>query len=143
MGTTTFTGPVRSGPILNTSGSTIGANIANVGNAVLAQSFELTQDGATTNTTIVLPVGSRILSVNFVATVAYSSALDFTVTDTAGSSASLVAAQTPAVGVTSFVPSTLAEATIWTATATDVRLNAVSATAGAGAGLVTVTYVQN
>lgn len=143
MGTTTFTGPVRSGPILNTSGSTIGADIANVGNAVLAQSFELTQDGTTTNTTIVLPVGSRILSVNFVATVAYSSALDFTVTDTAGSSASLVAAQTPAVGVTSFVPSTLAEATIWTATATDVRLNAVSATAGAGEGLVTVTYVQN
>jgi hypothetical protein len=143
MGTTTFTGPVRSGPILNTSGSTIGADIANVGNAVLAQSFELTQDGTTTNTTIVLPVGSRILSVTFVATVAYSSALDFTVTDTAGSSASLVAAQTPAVGVTSFVPSTLAEATIWTATATDVRLNAVSATAGAGEGLVTVTYVQN
>ena len=143
MGTTTFTGPVRSGPILNTSGNIIGTNIANVGNAVLAQSFALTQDGATTDTTIVLPAGSRILSVSFVATVAYSSALDFTVTDTAGASASLVAAQTPALGVTSFVPSTLAEATIWTATATDVRVNAVSAGAGAGEGTVTVTYVQN
>ena len=143
MGTTTFTGPVRSGPILDTSGNTIGYDVANVGYAVLAQSFDLTEDGATTATTIVLPQGSRILSVTFVATVAYAGTLDFTVTNPSGSSASLVAAQTPALGVTSFVPSTLAEATIWVATATDFLVSAVSAAAGAGEGTVTVTYVQN
>ena len=143
MGTTTFSGPVRSGPIFDTSGSTLGNNVANVGNVVLAQSFPLEEDGLTTATDIVLPAGATIVSVFVTVTVAYGAALDFTVTNTSGGSASLVTAQTPVVGVTQYVPSTLAEAGLWTAAPTDLRVNAVSASAGAGVGIVTVTYIQN
>ena len=143
MAKTTFTGPVRSGPIFDTSGSTLGNNVANVGNVVLAQSFPLEEDGLTTATDIVLPANATIVSVFVTVTVAYGAALDFTVTNTSGGSASLVSAQTPVVGVTQYVPNTLAEAGLWTAATTDLRVNAVSAASGAGVGIVTVTYIQN
>jgi len=143
MSRTTFSGPVRSGPIFDTSGNTLGNDVANVGNVVLAQSFPITQDGLTTATYIVLPAGSTIVSVAVTATVAYSSSLDFIVTNPSGGFASLVTAQTPVVGVTQYVPNTLAEAGIWTATSADFRVSAVSASAGAGVAIVTVTYIQN
>ena len=143
MSRTTFSGPVRSGPIFDTSGNTLGSDVANVGNVVLGQSFPITQNGLTTATDIVLPAGSTIVSVAVTTRVAYTSSLDFIVTNPSGGFASLVGAQTPAVGVTQFVPGTLSEATLWTATSDDFRVSAVSASAGAGAAIVTVTYIQN
>jgi len=43
MGTTTFTGPIKAGDILNTSGTTLGDDVANVGFVVMAQSAPVTQ----------------------------------------------------------------------------------------------------
>ena len=39
MGTTTFSGPIKAGTIQNTTGTTVGTNIANVGQVVMAQTF--------------------------------------------------------------------------------------------------------
>jgi len=38
MAQTTFSGPVKAGPIFNTTGTTVGTNVANVGFAVMGQS---------------------------------------------------------------------------------------------------------
>ena len=143
MGTTTFTGPVRSGPIFDTSGNTLGNDVANVGYAVLAQSFPLLEDGLTTDTTIVLPAGATIVSIQVVSTVAWGAALDLNVVDYTGAVAALAGTQTPTLGVQAFTPSALAEAALWIAAPTDLQVQTVSTAAGAGDGVLTVTYIQN
>jgi hypothetical protein len=62
MANTTFSGPVRAGTIQNTTGTTVGTNIANVGQVVMAQSAAITQTSAVT--TIVIPANSQILEIN-------------------------------------------------------------------------------
>ena len=39
MATTTFSGPIKAGTIKNTTGTSLGTNIANVGQVVMAQTF--------------------------------------------------------------------------------------------------------
>ena len=39
MASTTFSGPIKAGTISNTTGTTIGTNIANVGQVVMSQTF--------------------------------------------------------------------------------------------------------
>ena len=48
MATTTFSGPIRAGTIKNTTGTTVGTNVANVGQVVMAQTFSLDLSGAAT-----------------------------------------------------------------------------------------------
>ena len=43
MANTTFSGPVRSGSISNTTGTTVGTNMANVGSMLVAQTEAITQ----------------------------------------------------------------------------------------------------
>ena len=38
MGTTTFSGPIKAGPIQQTTGSDLGTNVKNIGQVVMAQS---------------------------------------------------------------------------------------------------------
>jgi hypothetical protein len=52
MGTTTFSGPLKAGTIKDTTGTTVGTNVSNVGYGVMAQSAVLDIAGATTTTTI-------------------------------------------------------------------------------------------
>jgi hypothetical protein len=47
MGTTTFSGPVKAGTIKDTTGSTVGTNVANVGFALMAQSAVIDIAGVT------------------------------------------------------------------------------------------------
>jgi hypothetical protein len=47
MGTTTFSGPVKAGTIKDTTGSTVGTNVANVGFALMAQSAVIGIAGVT------------------------------------------------------------------------------------------------
>ena len=69
MGTTTFSGPIRAGTIKDTSGKTLGVDVANVGFATMVQSAEVWQRTGVdmpTNvyaTDIVLPAHSRVLLV--------------------------------------------------------------------------------
>ena len=39
MGTTTFSGPIKAGTIKHTTGSTLGTDMANVGQVVMSQTF--------------------------------------------------------------------------------------------------------
>ena len=46
MANTTFSGPVRAGTISNTTGTTLGSNIANIGQVVMSQSVQVDIIGA-------------------------------------------------------------------------------------------------
>ena len=39
MATTTFSGPIKAGTISNTTGTTLGSNVKNTGQVVMAQTF--------------------------------------------------------------------------------------------------------
>ena len=66
MGTTTFSGPIKAGTIKDTTGTTVGTNVANVGQVVMAQTFTSgTISGATTQTEtdVVIPANSQIINI--------------------------------------------------------------------------------
>jgi hypothetical protein len=59
MGTTTFSGPIKAGPIKDTTGTTVGTDIQNTGSVLMAQSARVDVVGATATTTVAtLPPGS-------------------------------------------------------------------------------------
>ena len=68
MANTTFSGPLRAGTIQNTTGTTVGTDIANVGQVVMVQSNNFTQ--ASSATTIVVPANSQILRITVYITTA-------------------------------------------------------------------------
>jgi len=65
MGTTTFSGPVKAGTIQNTTGTTVGTDVANVGSVVMAQSAVLDIIGADSlnQQVAVIPANSQIVDV--------------------------------------------------------------------------------
>ena len=66
MGTTTFSGPIRAGNIRNTTGTTVGTDIANVGYVVMTQQhvMDISGNAAITAqvTDIVIPANSKIVN---------------------------------------------------------------------------------
>ena len=145
MGTTTFTGPVKAGDILYTTGSTVGTNIANVGYVVMGQSSAVTQ--ASGATTIVIPKNSQILSIDVMVTTAWDGAATTFGVGTTASATFLTAAGAldgAAIGPLSASPGTDAtRAGNWIDVGTTDRKIAVTSTnTGAGVGVITVTYLQ-
>jgi len=66
MGTTTFSGPIKAGTIKNTTGTTVGDNVKNTGQVVMAQSIMIDSAvaaGTTTYNVGVLPDNSQLLGV--------------------------------------------------------------------------------
>ena len=145
MGTTTFTGPIKAGNILNTSGTTLGSDVTNVGFVVMAQSSAVTQASGTT--TIVLPAGSQLISINVMVTTAWTGAATTFGVGTTASATFLTAAGAldgVAIGPLSATPGTDAtRAGNWNDVGTTDRQIAVTSTnTGSGVGVITVTYIQ-
>jgi len=145
MGTTTFTGPVKAGDILYTTGSTVGTNVANVGYVVMAQSSAVTQ--ASGATTIVIPKNSQILSISVMVTTVWDGVATTFGVGTTASATFLTAAGAldgAAIGPLSATPGTDAtRAGNWIDVGTTDRKIAVTSTnTGAGVGVITVTYLQ-
>ena len=65
MATTTFSGPIKAGTISNTTGTTVGSNVKNVGQVLMSQSFSFaySTEGSATDTTVVIPANSQIVSI--------------------------------------------------------------------------------
>ena len=65
MANTTFSGPVKAGTISNTTGTTVGTNIANVGFVSMAQSVKVDIIGAShlNQVCAVIPANSQIVDV--------------------------------------------------------------------------------
>ena len=79
MSFSTFSGPIRSGTVRYTTGTTVGS-IDNTGVAVLSQSKALVA-GAAATTVAVLPAGSQILFVNIDTTTLFNAATTITLGD--------------------------------------------------------------
>ena len=65
MATTTFSGPIKAGTISNTTGITVGDNVANVGQVVMSQSIMIdaaVAAGTTTYNVGVIPKNSQLLT---------------------------------------------------------------------------------
>lgn len=65
MATTTFSGPVKAGTIKNTTGTTVGTDVTNIGSVVMAQSAVIDILGASHLNQVVatIPANSQIIDV--------------------------------------------------------------------------------
>ena len=152
MGYTTFTGPVRAGNILATTGTTPGVDVENVGQVVMAQSFPFTENGTPTTTDITLPAISQVLSINWTISTAFTNAVSVggTLDGTVINATYFANATTPGLGVSILAPTTIAQCGNWVSAgvisptqASDVRVVVSGgAVSGAGRGVLTVTYLQ-
>jgi hypothetical protein len=150
MGATTFTGPVKAGTVLNTTGTTVGT-LKNVGFVELAQSQAITQTGSATAlaTNIVIPANSTITSIDLFVTTAWSSATT-TYTISVGTSATatelVAASNVNTVGRQALNPGTDATKTAaWINSGpTDDRIYVLSGANNVtnGAGTLVVRYIQ-
>ena len=69
MAQTTFSGPIKAGNIYNTTGSTLGTNVKNVGSVVMSQSADTELTHATTTATalgIIIPAKSQIIGITLI-----------------------------------------------------------------------------
>ena len=146
MGKTTFTGPVRAGNILQTSGTTLGKDVKNVGSVVMVQTFPITQAGTATAlaTPIVLPANSHIMNIQMLNTAAWSGAATTLSVGTSATATELVALTSMPVGLVALNPGTDATRTAaWDDNGTsDSRIWVISANTGTGVGTITVRYIQ-
>ena len=152
MGTTTFTGPIKAGDVLNTTGTTVGS-IANVGYVVMAQSAVVNQatNVASTGlykTDIVIPANSQILSIAVLKTVAWSGAAQTINIGTSATATELAVASdnnlSTTLGITDIIPGNNGTRVgNWKDVGTsDVQIYALSTNTGDGEGIITVTYLQ-
>ena len=96
MANTTFSGPIKAGTISNTTGTTLGSNVKNTGQVVMAQTFStgttLAAGASTANaTTVVIPANSQIIDIvlDKVTVMAGATAV-FSIGDTVGGNKTLI-----------------------------------------------------
>ena len=146
MTTTTFTGPITAGSILETSGSTVGTNVANVGTAILGQiDVTVVQSATAATTNIVIPAGSTIVGITLFVTTAWdggASTLSIGTSSTSTELATAVAGGTlGTVVVGAGADATRTEKWINVGTS-DVQIYVKSANNGGGEGALSVQYIQ-
>jgi hypothetical protein len=146
MSITTFTGPIKAGNVLNTTGTTAGT-VKNVGFVMMAQTVPITQAGSATalNTGIVIPAYSHIVQIQMLNTVGFSGASSNISLGTSATATELVAATSVAnIGITGLTPGTDAtRSALWSNVgASDVIVYALSTNTGAGVGDLVVRYIQ-
>ena len=96
MAITTFSGPIKAGTIKNTSGTTLGTDVKNTGQVVMAQTFSTgdTLDSgasAANETTVIIPANSQIIDIvlDKVTAMGTNTAV-FSVGDTVGGNATFI-----------------------------------------------------
>jgi hypothetical protein len=147
MGTTTFSGPIRAGNIRNTTGTTVGSDVANVGYVVMSQQYVADLSGgalAAVTTNIVIPANSKIVNILVDLEVAANATTNISVGQVGGGAATflnaLASGTTGLKTVTTQGGGTLA----WKDTgSSDLRLNVTASVATtAGSAVITVLYAQ-
>jgi hypothetical protein len=153
MANTTFSGPIRAGNIRNTTGTTVGTDIANVGYVVMSQTFTtsttLASGASAANVTdVVIPANSQIIDMVIdCPTVMAGATAVFSVGDTVGGNATYINAYsiTVASGAGRKYPTTQAGGALsWADTGSaDERLTwTTTGATSAGEIRVTVLYAQ-
>ena len=154
MATTTFSGPIKAGTISNTTGTTLGSDVKNTGQVVMAQTFSTgttlaSGASAANSTNVIIPANSQIIDIVLdKPTVMAGATCVFSIGDTVGGNTSLLNSYsvTIASGVGRAYPTeeaggTLAWADIGTA---DLRLTWTSTGATTDGEIrATILYQQN
>jgi len=154
MGTTTFSGPIKAGTIKETTGTTLGTDVKNTGQVVMAQTFStgtaLSSGASAANaTTVVIPANSQIIDIVLDKPTAMGNATCvFSIGDTVGGNATLINSYsiTTGSGAGRAYPTTEAGGALaWADTGTaDLKLTWTSTGAtNAGEVRATILYQQN
>ena len=149
MGTTTFSGPIKAGTIKNTTGTTVGTDMKNTGQVVMAQTHAIDLSGgalAAVATDVIIPANSQLIDIVFDSITASSGATNISIGKVGGGAAIFV--NTFAIGTTVGLkrPTTEAGGSLaWEDIGTtDVRLNVTnSAATSSGECRFTILYQQN
>ena len=154
MATTTFSGPIKAGTISNTTGTTLGSDVKNTGQVVMAQTFSTgttlaSGASAANSTNVIIPANSQIIDIVLDKVTAMVNATAvFSIGDTVGGNATFineydvtVASGSGRAYPTEEAGGTLAWADIGTS---DLRLTwTTTGATTAGEIRVTVLYQQN
>ena len=149
MGSTTFSGPIKAGTISQTTGTTVGTDMKNVGQVVMAQSLAIDLSSgaiAASATNVIIPANSQIIDIGFDIITAARATTNISGGAVGGSATAFVNAYTIGTTAGRQYPTTKAGGALaWEDVGTsDVRLNVTnSAATSAGEVRLTVLYQQN
>ena len=149
MGTTTFSGPIKAGTIKETTGTTVGSDMKNTGQVVMAQTHAIDLSGGALTavaTDVIIPANSQLIDIVFDSIVAASGVTNISIGKVGGGAAIFV--NTFAIGTTVGLkrPTTEAGGSLaWEDIGTtDVRLNVTNSSAtSSGECRFTILYQQN
>ena len=145
MGTTTFSGPIKAGTIANTTGTTVGDNVKNVGFVKMAQTASWSQSTTAADTGIVIPANSQITEVIINITTACDAAnISMGTSSTSTELFTALAAGTAANVFKFGTGGTITDGDTWADIGSSDLPIYIDFSAGtSGAGYVTVEYIQN
>ena len=145
MGTTTFSGPIKAGTIANTTGTTVGDNVKNVGFVKMAQTASWSQSTTAADTGIVIPANSQITEVIINITTACDAANISVGTSSTSTELFTALAAGTAANVFKFgTGGTITDGDTWADIGSSDLPIYIDFSAGtSGAGYVTVEYIQN
>ena len=149
MANTTFSGPILAGTIKNTTGTTVGTDMKNTGQVVMAQTFAIDLSSgaiAAEASNVIIPANSQIIDCIFDIITAANTTTNISVGFVGGLATALVNAYT--IGTTAgrqYPTTTAGGALAWEDIGTsDQRINFTnSAATNAGEVRITITYQQN
>ena len=149
MGTTTFSGPIKAGTIKETTGTTVGTDMKNTGQVVMAQSHAIDLSGgalAAVASNVIIPANSQIIDCVFDIITAANTSTNISVGFVGGAATALVNAHTIGTTAGRQYPTTVSGGALaWEDIGTsDQRLNFTnSAATNAGEVRITILYQQN
>tara|TARA_R100001510_G_scaffold50796_1_gene50087 strand:+ start:20 stop:481 length:462 start_codon:yes stop_codon:yes gene_type:complete len=149
MGTTTFSGPIKAGTIKETTGTTVGTDMKNTGQVVMAQTHAIDLSSgalAAVASNIIIPANSQIIDCVFDIITAANTSTNISVGFVGGAATALVNAYTIGTTAGRQYPTTKAGGALaWEDIGTsDQRINFTnSAATNAGECRVTILYQQN
>ena len=154
MAITSFSGPIKAGTISNTTGTTLGSDVKNTGQVVMAQTFSTGTAlaggaSAANDTTVVIPANSQIIDIVLDCPTAVAGATTvLSIGDTVGGNATFINAYsiTVASGAGRKYPTTQSGGALaWADTGTaDKKLTWTTTGASSGGEIrATVLYQQN
>ena len=145
MANTTFSGPIKAGTINNTTGTTVGTDVKNVGFVKMAQTASWTQSTTAADTGIVVPANSQVVDVQIYITTACDAAnISVGTSSTSTELFTALAAGTSANVILHGSDGTITDADTWVDIGTsDLPIYIDFSAGSSGAGYVTVEYIQN
>jgi len=145
MANTTFSGPIKAGTIKDTTGSTVGTDVKNVGFVKMAQTASWSQSTDAADTGIVIPANSQVVDVQIYITTACDAAnISVGTSSTSTELFTALAAGTAANVILHGSDGTITDADTWVDIGSSDLPIYIDFSAGtSGAGYITVEYIQN